>query len=181
MVVSFRPVVQAHPFLSVPKIIEILLIKKPDSEWSCALYSVEQMQLWQAARKTLCEHLYVYFYINEEGFFLLFASTLLFHACKGMAQSLSFWFYCFRYSKMMDGGRSKSKVCPWGCINNGTEWGAIAPLSLWALISTQPLRFLHNEVDTGLCCDVSILTDVLSCLPIAVPPGWCLELKTHCL
>lgn len=29
----------------------------------------EQMQLGQAARITLCEHLYVYFYINEEGFF----------------------------------------------------------------------------------------------------------------
>lgn len=173
--------VRAHPFLSVLKITEILLIKKPDSEWSCALYSEEQMQLRQAARKTLCEHLYVYFYINEEGFFLLFASTLLLRARKCMAQSLSFWFYCFSYSKVMDGGRSKSKVCPRGCMNNGTEQGAIVPLSLWALISTQPLRFLHDEVDTVVCCDVSILTDVLSCLPIAVPPGWCSEPKAHCL
>lgn len=47
------------------------------------------MQLGQAARITLCEHLYVYFYINEEWFFLLLASTLLLRARKCMAQSLS--------------------------------------------------------------------------------------------
>lgn len=117
----------------------------------------------------------------RRGFFLLLASTLLLRARKCMAQSLSVWFYCFSCSKVMDGGRSKSKVCPRGCMNNGTKRGAMVALSLWALIGTQPLRSLHREVDIGVCCDVSISTDVPTCLSIAVPPGWCSEPKAHCL